>query len=289
MALGQLLQVGDTVIINIPDDNWSWGYHPVERQSGIEAKITGFGEIHYHRHQTYGKEPGVYTNHSWVTLDILGEKTISSSFIDLKDKMEYDSRCASRNIREFDTNQKPIRPLPETKFWEGDIVKLNRSVGYPEYLHNECYVRQVNYQDLKCKRIDGSPMPEYDIAVVGGCGAYVGVNESSLELVRRGNIWKYYNGEQPSFADLREQAEFFYMIGKMEEIANPATGSYAWTLNEALQAIRDGVADCFKATKGLFGTDDLNHRVFKVKDRDLGEKLREATVFGFRDIDQKVS
>ena len=285
MVLGELLKVGDVVVINIPNENWEWGYHPVDKQNGIEAKVTGFDEIEYSRIQNYGREPGIYVNYAWVKLDVLGNDSISSCFLDLKDKAEYDLRYASWHHSEFDKSRKPIRPLPEMKFWEGDVVSVDWHGRDPSFGSVPYYVSAINYRYLGEKRQNGNPMPEYNVTPVGESGCHVSLNESDLTLVERGNMWKHYNGEKPIFKDLREEANFFENLGKVEEVKNLATGVYSWTLREAITAIRDGVADGMRVGHGMFGVGKLRHHLMRFEDRDLGERVRAATVEGFKDAD----
>lgn len=273
--IGETLKIGDTVIINIPDENWKWGYHPVKKQKGTEAKITGFGEIAYSRIQSFGKEPGIYTNHCWIQLEGI-EGSVSSCFIELKDQEEYKKRC--KNKRD---DKKSIRPLPETKFWEDDIVTFTSSAHYiPWKNEKEVKIASINYDYMDQKRNDGSPMPEYNVTPINYNGGQIAVNENDLVLIRRGNVWKYFHNEKIEFKDLYEEANFFKMLGHYKEVPNPKTKLYSWTKDEVLQAIKDGIADCLSLDTGLFDT-CLRHSAIRLRDRVLGEKVRKATLVGF--------
>lgn len=121
--LCELMKVGEKVIVNIPDENWEWGYRPVKKQKGTKAKIAGFGEIDYSRVQSYGREPGIYTNHSWVYLEGI-EGSVSACFLEPDDSKEYEKRLKDFHAGKYH-DEKPLRPLPEMKFWEGDIVSID--------------------------------------------------------------------------------------------------------------------------------------------------------------------
>jgi len=59
---------------------------------------------------------------------------------------------------------------------------------------------------------------------------------------------------------------------------------YTWTLKEMLIAIRDGKVDGFTADRGIFGmSTDIHHWAYRFNDRELGERVRQATLEGFRD------
>ena len=276
--IGETLRVGDTVVVNIPDENWDWGYRPVKKQRGTKIKVVGFGEIAYSRIQNFGRGPGVYTNHSWVQLKGI-EGFVSTCFIKLANKKEE-----AKRLKEFRKNrpvEKPLRPLPEMKFWEGDVVEVAWWDGHNPWGEEDVVVVSINYDYLDQKRNDGSPMPEYNVSP-SEMGGYVAVNESQMKLVRRGNVWKYYNGEKPVFKDIQEEADFFKMLGHCDEVPNPKTKLYAWTKDEILKAVKDGIVDGFSADHGLFGTmSDIQHRAMRFRDRDLGERVRQATIKGF--------
>ena len=279
--IGEILKVGDTVVINIPDENWNGGYRPVKKQSGIKAKVKGFGEIEYSRIQSFGRKPGIYRNYSWVELEGM-QDSISSCFVELANQAEAKRRMKTWNSEKFRAKDKMIRPLPDLKFWEGDIVTVDWTDirGHP--WHGETQIARIEYGYLGQKRNDGSPMPEYSICAVGHEGCTCDINESHLTLVRRGNVWKHFNGKKVDFKDLAEEASFAKMLGLENQIRNSATGLYTWTLKEMLNAIRDGKVDGFTAGRGIFGTSkEVMHWAYRFKDRNLGDRVRQATLEGF--------
>ena len=283
--LGELLKVGDKVVVNIPDDNWNQGYRPVKKQNGTKVKVVGFTEIEYSRIQSFGRKPGIYHNSSWVYLEGI-ENPISSYHMELANQAEFKRRCKTFNREKFRKQEKMIRPLPDMKFWEGDIVTRDWSrvtYGCPDHWQGkELQIAKIEYAYLGQKRNDGSPMPEYSICAVGESGCTSTANESDIKLVRRGNIWKHYHGEKPSFKDLKEEITFAKMIGQDEQVRNYNTGMYSWTLKEVLNAIRDGKVDGFTADRGILGmSKELHHWAYKFKDRDLGERVRQETLKGF--------
>ncbi len=282
--IGEVLQVGDKVVINIHDENWNWGYRPVKEQKGTVAEVTGFSEITHSRVQNLGREPGVYVNHCWVYLKGI-ENSIGSFNLELQDEEEYKRRV--KEWREDKTQKKKIRDLPEMKFWEGDVANVNWGATRSPWKDEVEYkVARINYEYLDQKRNDGSPMPEYTITPAsGGCGE-VAVNESTMTLISRGNVWKYFNGEKVVFSDLNEEASFFSGLGHTDEVRNPANNLYSWTLEEVIQAVRDGIVDWLSVGNSLF-SGELRHDAKRFRDRELGERVRQATIEGFKDLEKK--
>jgi hypothetical protein len=79
------------------------------------------------------------------------------------------------------------------------------------------------------------------------------------------------------FEDLREEAAFYNSIGQSEEVRNPANGVYAWTIEEALEAVKSGLADGLSVGGGLFGA---SPKLFakRFNNREFGERLRAHTI-----------
>lgn len=284
--LGEILKVGDTVVVNIPDENWKWGCNPVGKQNGVKAKVVGFGEIHNTRIQSFGMEPGVYVNHSWVDIEAQGKREpihISSCFVDLEDKEEEKRRLRKyRDAGGYLASKVRLRDLPETKLWEGDEVRWVGEQSCP-WGERRIQVASINYDYFGQMCDDGvTPMPQYNISPIGG-GGYVAVRETDLELVQRGNVWKHYHGEKIQFASLEEEVVFADMIGQVDEVKNPANDLYVWTLDEVLAAIRDGTADGIAVSNGLFGT-SKSTRAKRFRDRDLGRRVATETLKGFKAV-----
>lgn len=274
--IGDVLGVGDVVVLDIPDENWSWGYHPVKKQKGTELEVTGFDEIAYSRIQNYGKEPGIYDNYSWVCLKGV-EGSVSSCFLELKDGAEYKRRVKDFHNGKYEKG--PIRPLPEMKFWEGDIVSINWSGRNPWKDETRFRVVRIDYEYLGRKRDDGSPMPEYTVECERGNSGMTAVNESDMSIISRGNVWKHFNGEKVEFKDIRQEADFFSMLGHTNDVRNPACNLYKWTKEEVLQAVRDGIVDGFTLSSIFGGEPRISAIHFH--DRELGERVRKATMSGF--------
>lgn len=277
--IGDVLVVGDTVVVNIPDSNWAWGYHPVENQNGTKAVVTGFGEIDYSRIQNFGKEPGIYNNYCWISLEGI-DGLVSCCFVELEDKDEYERRVKRYHAGEY--KKEPIKPLPEMEFWEEDVVSVNWDSESPWVGQSEFKIRSINYHYLEQKRNDGGPMPEYNVEPAYVNGGHVAVNGSRVTLISRGNVWKHHNGEKPEFKDLSEEADFFRMLGHTDNVRNPENDLYKWELKEVIQASRDGIVDCLSVSGGIFGG-NTRHETIRFRDRNLGERVRALFIEEFKD------
>lgn len=295
--IADVLQVGDEVIITILQENREAGYNPCA--DGTKGTIVGFSEIYYPRIQNYGLKPGVYLNKKWVNVKIEGQKkplNIYHANLTMVDQQEYERRvkewCNRGGSSNWHEESVFVRDLPETKFWEGDKVRQvtmrGRSVqvifpgvqfkedGGVIGTDNEILVIVGIEYDWKEK---GEPWT-YRISSDFGAGWYTHVREDELVLVERGNVWKYYHNKPLQFEDLREEVNFFKMLGHYEEVPNPNDGIYYWTKDEVLEAIQQGIVDGFVIEMNpLTGKTSIS--AIKMRDESLGRRLRQATLKGF--------
>lgn len=240
------LQIGDKTTIKIDAESRSWGNNPAP--DGTEVEIVGWNEIHQKRNHGY-KRPGVYENHCWPLVKLPNGKTI------------YINSCHLTGHTGF--GGEFLRDLPETPFWESDIVLFQGQ---------EKEVANLHYEPNDVR---------YDIYLdASRCGWHSMRSESELTLVRRGMIWKHFHGEAIEFASLEEECRLARTVGETEDVRNPANQLYKWTKDEVLAAIQAGTADGLGLGQTLMST-NLCHQAIRFTNRDLGERVRKATLEGF--------
>ncbi|MCR4311710.1 MAG: hypothetical protein NUV56_00335 [Candidatus Uhrbacteria bacterium] len=283
------LELEDKVKITIPQENRDWGYNPCP--DGTLATIIGFTEIHWGRVNNCGIKPGVYVNRAWVKVRLEDgkEHTELSSRLELVDKAEHERRvaegCAKREAdpHAFDHGEF-LRDLPETPFWEGDMVfvpgaaLMERSLGKrnPHLFQ----VIGINYSDLNETTRIGTKYPAYNIASGFSAGWHTGASEDSMTLVERGPVWKHYHNEPIVFASLEEEASFYHLLGHTEEVRNPASGLYAWTLEELLTAVRNGQVHGFSGQHNAGNAGPVMCAI-RYKDAELGRRVAEVVLASF--------
>lgn len=276
--IGELLRVGDRVLVKVAEENREWGYDPAP--DGTEVEIVRFGEIDYGRTHNFGYEPGIYANPAWADVRLPNGEVIHMGTFHLEPRPEDEGLFAGRT-REWRENthtaRERLRDLPETPFWEGDIVMCPSFDSDDPEKHY--VISGINYLDRDRKTLDGSPWPFYQISDSRG-GWHSSVREDELTLVARGNVWKFHHEEDIEFSDVREEAELHSSLGKTQEVRNPASGLYAWTIEEALDAIQGGLGDAVQMSGGMFGAEP-RPSVRRFEDREVGERVRAATLEGF--------
>jgi len=262
--------IGDTVQALVPKESREWGYNPIP--DGTIGTVVKFGEIDYPRISNYGKKPGFYENKSWAYVDF-GEKfgVIHLGTFNL----------INLNPNFTRSEELFLRDLPDLPFWEGDIV----SAPGDRFDRNQTICR-IDYANIDRKRNDGSPWPFYEHADdIYGHGGVCSSEESWITLVERGPVWKHYHNEKIEFSSLQEEANFYDLLGFSTDIRNPKSALFVWTLEEALEALKNGIGHTIKVGDGfgfLFG-DTVSRRisVYKFNDEELGKRVAAATLEGF--------
>ena len=175
--ISSLLQIGDKVVVTIPQENREWGYNPCS--DGTIAEVVGFSEHYENRYQNY-REPGIYENKSWVNIKDENGKvwTEYGGRLELVDQKEADARENKWRAEGRPKVEKFIRELPEDKFYPLDKVTANLSGKIEEFI---VAGREYNW--------DNTPY-RVNYANGGGC-TYL--DENLLKLKSRGNCWNYYN------------------------------------------------------------------------------------------------
>lgn len=294
--IDEVLQVGDEVTITIPEENRKWGYNPCP--DGTKAKVVGFSEIAYGRIDNCGLKPGIYTNRAWTKLLLEDgrEHTELSSRLKMVNNAEYEQRDKEwrkeNTSKSFQERKEFLRDLPETPFWEGDKVRVRARSALtvctsempPKRDPDIFVVVGINYAYLNDRTKVGTKYPAYTISEGFGAGWHTSASEDDMELVERGNVWKFYHDEHLSFSDLREEAQFFMMLGHSEEVRNPKNGLYKWTKEEVLEAIKNGIVHGFTLGHGLFEfvwDPPTRLSAYRFRDENLGRRLARSILQGF--------
>lgn len=170
---------------------------------------------------------------------------------------------------------KKIGELPESKAWELDEIVFNdEHIRYRDDEHKLRYVvSSIDYQEDNL----------YSVMALDENGEHhfgTNVRESQILGIKRGNVWKMENGVPLEFSSLEEEGGFYRGIGRAREMKNPKLGIYRWSLEDFLEAVKDDVVDCM--TNG-FAPFSNQRRIsaYRYLDRDIGERLRQATIAGF--------
>ncbi len=283
------IRLGDRVRVAIHPESRAGGFDPCP--DGTVATVEGFEEVLVPRLRRWGRKPGVYRSRAQPKLRLDGRTevlTLSTSHLALLDAAEEARRQNAFDPEADEAAQRAdfLRDLPPTPFWEGDYVRFvhPRLRGMythfkpPGRGHGQAQVSFINY-DWEDPWSPTGRSNMYEVCARLEGGATVIVREHALALVERGPVWKHVHGERITFADLREEAEFYALLGLVAEVANPRTGIYDWTFKELLSAIKDGLVD---GLAGGFGFDPSGppkgeHLVaLRYHDRDLGKRVARA-------------
>lgn len=294
----RLAQVGDEVVMKMDQEARDWGRKGVP--NGTKGVVIGKNRFqrYYARVgiDAYSKpKPGIYE--ADCTLQVRwedGTESAESWDVELADKKlndqrhkelwsipvfsktgNYDSDLAHAQEAKL-LNDVYIGELPDYPCWEGDLVFAEWN-GEEQHL----LIERIEYNWVK---EDGDAVYNVrfsDASGVDQMGGSSYLNQSKvLKIVKRGNLWKMHHGEPLTFSDLAEEVSFFRSLHHYKELRNPANQLFSWTAKEALEAIRNGDADGFGMSGSFLGTTS-KPQPFRMTDRELGERVRSATIKGF--------
>lgn len=278
MTLDELLEIGDEVVFKVDPQtrNWTNTYDNVpDGTKGVVCRIHD-AIMYYGRTLVFVYAPGVYHKKGGTTILLPDGRLIPGNYsVTMTDQVEQKRRDALKRDERgvFQEKYTRLGDLPPTPFWEEDKVLVHRHDGDMEFV-----VKHIRYHQLHERNDDGSSCNAYEVHHAKGW--QTGASADTMELIEHGNVWKYHHGESLSFKTLEEEAAFFTTIGRTEEVRNPKSGLYHWTLEQALQAIRDGIGHGF--THGIIPFANVPKiSVKRFLDEDLGRRVADKTLKGF--------
>lgn len=279
MTLSDLLQIGDEVVFKVDPERRAWTNTYDDVRDGTIGVVCGFHDaiIYRGRIRVYRHTPGTYHSKGAVSVWLPDGRVVPGDYsITMVDQDEERRRNIAMRDEDGVLRDNDVRlgDLPATKFWEHDKVRAN----FPGHESLEMTIASISYGNMYGHRNDGSPYPFYEVSFAEG--GTTSAEECWLELIERGNVWKYYNDQPLTFADIKEEAGFFQLVGQTEEVRNPRTNFYTWEKDEVLEAIKNGIVHGFTVSGGFFGSGP-SIQAIRFNDSDLGRRVAQATLAGF--------
>ncbi len=294
ITLTQFIEINDKVVVNVSAESRSYAVYP---PNGLPGTVVGFNQYdHVHDRLCKGKT-GIYSKRGapLVRFEDRTGRFFSASDLAFVEPGLKEARMAARAARGgYETDEEYstdtwLRELPETAIWEGDTVNVllpnRKGFGGPYEDSATSAVLKVTSIDYGKENDDLYPT-RFNVHGTYANGASTGtifVQAKDLVLVDRGNLWRHHNNTPLVFKDILDEIKFANMMHKVEEIRNPESQLYTWTLVQAVTAIRQGVADALGVHHGLFGSGPTT-RVSRFEDRELGERVRAKTLAGFAEV-----
>lgn len=269
---------GDIVCMAVPTTDEGW--HTRAVPNGTLGTVKGFTqyEDHVAPIHNFGRKPGVYLCNGalLVEWEVEGDKTLlaTASAHDIV-HMNPTKAAALRDKAwiEVVENRQYLRALPELPFMELDNV-LHKGEGEHYHIHS------ISYHDIDRVCSDGiSPFPIYTLTAERR-GSF-SVNADEIELVSRGNLWKWLNDRSSVvFKSLTEEVGFHVSMGMYEQIKCPDTGNNQWPQESVAAHAHSGLIDIIKFQNGLFGASGI-HIAYKLTDPELSKRCNAALCEGF--------
>lgn len=222
-------------------------------EDGELVTIKRFGELHEGRTTGIGVLPGVWANYSWVTVqDARGNEHEISKY-DLKPSPGSDYVLVPREF---------LRELPETPLWEDDVVEV--------YDGRRGYVSTIDH--LEAERDPASEVPIYTVKFAVGSEKF---HLRSLDLVERGDVWKFYNGHELHFESAANEANFYHRISHVTSVRNDDDSIWTFPWQQAVEALESGKADMIWHDWSVPLNDPgYNVSCYTIDDPEVGERCR---------------
>lgn len=268
--LSHILKAGDRVAMKMDQESRSWGTKGVP--DGTRGTITGryrsHGIIENRYPRSHFREAGVYSRDTTILVewddysqgghygDPDYDRVSSSDLIPIEGFIvEYEARskelwpvrlpngeynpdfCIIKRGYELD-NLERTGDLPETTFWEQDLVTDTNDLSGQLYR-----IVRINYNTWGPTKLHCYDMREVDKDGRDLRSGQLSINPTDLKLYERGNVWRELHGEKPVFRDIEDEADHERGMGRYNEVRNPDTLVYSWTIEEAFKALNAGTID----------------------------------------------
>jgi hypothetical protein len=238
--------IGDDVVLDLKD-------RKIKGVSdGESVTILRFLELHEGRTDGIGVPPGLWTNYAWA---IVGDARGAEHEISTYDLLPAPGREMVLVPREL------VRDLPDTPFWEDDVVEV--------FDGRRGYVSTIDYLEVEKP---GSDRPVYKVRFANYAENF---HRRSLDLVERGNVWKFYHGEEMEFESAADEARFYHRISQATSVTNTAHGTSTFPWEQAVEILRNGDADMIWHNWAVAVADPgYDVECYVIDDPDVGERCR---------------
>jgi len=282
-----LMRPGDRVVATCHSETDSMGVPGFANKEGM---IAGFGERSFGRTRCFGVKPGVYRDLSSPQIVFDADKKkkryrIPSHFVRLLDPAREALRDRSAHLLPDSAwrarvEKNFLRDLPETPFWEGDLVLV--PTGGFRMVHRTIAI--IDHDALATSRYPSSEKA-FGVAehIADSPEHWCSANE--LSLVQRGNVHRRHRGELlvfPTGDELVEEAALAITVGAYDMILPPKKyreqGMW-WVKSAMIEGLRTGMIDWMlveRSSGELAVPSPVHHRRrFGVKflDPELGVRL----------------
>lgn len=289
IVLNQFLRIGDRVQMAVKSNDDGWCKRKV--QNGVQGTCIGFTRYEtYQGRIGYGaRNPRKYASNGapiirWDDGTFDRPSLHDIVFDDPKlrengkhNREEYRKYQEAFEVKEF------LEPLPELPFWELDLVKAVKEVLFEP--DDVLLINAINWHYIGDFCTDGvTPMPLFSVTPIRdgetGWGS-ISVRPEDIELVKRGNVWNWFNDKSAlHFDSLEDECTLHRQLDLITHVPNPKTSNYHWPAEDVLEAAQRGLIDAVSVSPGLFGSGSSGF-AWKFHDENLGNRAREKLIEGF--------
>lgn len=238
-----------------------------------KRKFTRFGEVYYGRLDNPGCPPGKYDDPSVCYLG-KAKKPVPTSDL-LVDNLFEKAKTLNPGWQYIDFSARFVEPLPETKFIEGDVVRVVDK-SHPEFSldleDNQYTVFRIDY----AKAAAGQPV----YRLRAGKKLTDATNDQIIPAYQSiSAIRLFYAGKDFKWRSLEDETEFHILIGNFDRVFNPVSMSYKWDDDSLPLAL--GAAEKDEVDADLVVNLGSSHQLVRLRDRTLAAELMKGKHYYF--------
>ncbi len=267
--LDNLLREGDEVEVITSETRSGYGNNP--RQKGDRGIVVGYEEEYEPRFPISDRLPGVYSVLYLPKVAFPDQiQLICTAYLKPVDWNVLEGREKRHSFL--------IRELPDTPFWEDDLVKCPKtaflvSVQAPPHV-------QSGEEMWRVTQAENPEDESYQLVLVGSGGSIrTSAEANDLVLHRRGNFWRPAHGLPVEFESWLEEVEFYHNSRTAQKVGSERFSDQA--VRQAIDLVRESKIDFFVVTTGVYNMRDVVS--YRLNDPDAGNRIRPAFLSSWAD------
>lgn len=229
----------------------------------LDGIFIGHPNIWYGRLSNPGCSPGLYLDRNLSIIKVDNKDLIvKTANLAFKNQSILEERINKLlgNWNEIDFSKDFLNSkLPETPFFEGDVVLLIDE-KHPNF-NSQYTVYRIYYDNI----ISGAS-PHYRLRAGK---VQFDVNEDQIRFLAEGPIRIFYSADafKLNWKSLKDEAEFYLLLGRFKRLFNTKEFSYKWTLEDAKSSIQNQLGD------GILKQGD-GFAVVNFSDKEIGDQVK---------------
>ena len=260
IVLDSFMRIGDKVVVNWNDTSEGWASRPLIPENDTVGTVIGFTRYQtaMDRSNCRRLKPGIYEHNGGCCVlweDGTSSTNVSAHDISFLSPILKQERKSDDYKRFKDLFELPsfVQDLPELMYKVGNVVLLK-----DDYWENdEVIITGVDY--LKCHDTcnDGiTPYPIYHIRSLTNNRGSTAIRADDISMIISDGNYVAWETDKSKlkFKGLADELAFYQSLGKMNQVRNPNSGNYQWTVPEINKAMHAYEIHAAGNSHAMFGS-----------------------------------